>query len=817
MATPQRLHVMGVRHHGPGSARAVLEALEACDPAVVLIEGPPDADDLIAFAASPAMTPPVALLVHVRDDPARASFFPFAAFSPEWQAMRWALARQRPVRFIDLPMASQFGARPVGDGSGEETAAAAGAAAGEDRDPGSADAGDRDAAGAAAGGAESDAVESDAAGSDAEAADAGRVHGDPLGWLAAVAGYDDGEAWWNALVEQGAHGAGLFAAIEAAMTALRERYEGRLHVTPAEAVTEQRREAHMRLAIAKALAATDGAVAVVCGAWHVPALRRRVAAAGDRALLKGLATVKVTATWVPWTDTRLSARSGYGAGVVSPGWYAHLWRQLQAPDGAALTATAFAARWQARVAALLREAGRPASTASVIEAARLALSLAALRGLALPGLAEMREASLATLCEGETAPLRLIEDRLVIGGGVGAIADDVPQMPLAADLARWQRRLKLKPEALPTDITLDLRSDAGLAKSQLLHRLALIRVPWGSVLGSGRSRGTFRENWRLQWDPEFAVRLVEALVWGTTVEQAAGNAAIAAAQAAPALDGVSTVVRGCLDAGLPEAAERAIALLQERSAATSDIATLAAAIPPLAEVLRYGTARAMAPDALRLLVTSLTEAVCAGFLHACRSLQPEPARELRATSGLLDAAMILIDDAALTDAWCRALTRVADDPQAHALLRGHATRLLYDRGSLKAEATALRLSRALSPSVPVADAGAWLDGFLGDAGHVLLHDVALRDIIDGWLTDVGDDDFTGLLPVLRRAFANFDRNERRRLLDDIARAGTRKGRTAADTAAAAAAADAPGFAAALPLLLTILGAGDPAAAETAPS
>ena len=89
----------------------------------------------------------------------------------------------------------------------------------------------------------------------------------------------------------------------------------------------------------------------------------------------------------------------------------------------------------------------------------------------------MREASLATLCEGESVPFKLIETNLVIGRGVGEIAEDVPQMPLAADLARWQRKLKLKPEALDSNISLDLRSEAGLAKSLLLHRLNLLSWP----------------------------------------------------------------------------------------------------------------------------------------------------------------------------------------------------------------------------------------------------------------------------------------------------------------------------------------------------
>src|SRR5215831_3926592 len=794
---PDRLHLLGIRHHGPGSARAVLTALDAADPAIVLIEGPPDADDMISFASSSAMTPPVALLVHTQDDPSNASFFPFAMFSPEWQAMRWALARQRPVRFIDLPMSKRLA---------ERARQAAQAPAADSPPP--------DAA--------TDQAPEEPKEGDAELA---RIRRDPLAYLAALAGYDDSEAWWNALVEQGAHGPEIFPALEAAIAALRERLDPLPHQTPAEALTEQRREAHMRLAITESLAETSGPVAVVCGAWHVPALRRKVAAKDDRALLKGLADVKVTATWVPWTETRLAAGSGYGAGVISPGWYAHLWQGLQLGkselEAAPLAATAFTTRWQARVADLLRKNGRPASTASVIEASRLAMSLASLRDLALPGLEEMREASLATLCEGETTPFRLIEEKLVIGQHVGEIDEGVPQMPLAADLARWQRKLKLKPEALDTDISLDLRSEAGRAKSQLLHRLALIDVPWGTVQGAGGSRGTFRENWRLRWQPEFSVRLAEALVYGTTVEQAAGNAAIAAAERATSLDTISEIVRGCLDSGLEKAADRAITLLQRQSTATSDIASLAGAIPPLADILRYGTARAMPTQALRLLVTSLTEAVCAGLVYACRNLQAEVASDLRAKLGRLDVAMNLIEDAALSDAWRRALGIVADDASAHPLLRGQAARALYDHGILAPEPAALHLSRALSHSVPAPAAGDWLDGFLGQSGQILLHDRTLRRIIDGWLVAIGAEEFNNLLPVLRRAFSTFDRNERRRLLDELAKAPPMAVPSAiaqhASPSSAPLAEEAPGFAAALPLLLTILGA-DAAAApkETSP-
>ena len=44
----------------------------------------------------------------------------------------------------------------------------------------------------------------------------------------------------------------------------------------------------MRLEIAKALSDASGPVAMICGAWHVPALRRKVPLSEDRAVLKGL-------------------------------------------------------------------------------------------------------------------------------------------------------------------------------------------------------------------------------------------------------------------------------------------------------------------------------------------------------------------------------------------------------------------------------------------------------------------------------------------------------------------------------------------------
>src|SRR4051812_34428272 len=126
----------GIRHHGPGCARSVVDALEAKPPLALLIEGPPDADAQIVSAALEGMTPPVALMVHREDDPKQAVFYPFAQFSPEWQALRWALARGVPVRFMDLPWRHRFALqKPPEDLVESEEAPATGEGADENPPP----------------------------------------------------------------------------------------------------------------------------------------------------------------------------------------------------------------------------------------------------------------------------------------------------------------------------------------------------------------------------------------------------------------------------------------------------------------------------------------------------------------------------------------------------------------------------------------------------------------------------------------------------------------------------------------------------------
>ncbi|WOX11971.1 DUF5682 family protein [Streptomyces sp. N50] len=829
--------LLGVRHHGPGSARAVRAALDAAQPRVVLIEGPPEADALIPLAADEDMRPPVALLGHAVDEPGRSAFWPLAEFSPEWVAIRWALEHEVPARFIDLP-ATHTLAWGKDDAEGESTGKEQPAPTAETpaaetptaETPPSGSPSASDPSGPDPSGPDPSASTPSAPGaSEPGASDPGTdIRVDPLAVLAEAAGYDDPERWWEDVVEHRGVGErdafAPFTALEEAMGALRETYGVGGHER------DLVREAYMRLQVRAAQREFEDDVAVVCGAWHVPALRQKASVAADRALLKGLPKVKADLTWVPWTHRRLSRASGYGAGIDSPGWYGHL---FGAPDRPV-------ERWMTKVAGLFREEDRIVSPAHVIEAVRLAETLAVMRGRPLPGLGETTDAVRAVMCEGSDIPLALVHDRLVVGDVLGEVPPGAPAVPLQRDLDRSQRRLRIKPEALERELELDLRKETDAGRSRLLHRLRLLRIEWGEPTVSRGSTGTFRETWRLRWEPELAVRVAEAGVWGTTVLAAATAKAEADAVGAQSLADVTALAEHCLLAELPDALPVVMKVLADRAALDTDVGHLAQALPALVRSLRYGDVRGTDTGALTEVAAGLAERVFVGLPPACAALDADAAEEMRRHVDAVHGAVALLGDASgpghgdtsapgqgdgpgsgpgpgpghggLRDRWRAVLRTLSARDTVPGVIRGRAVRLLLDEGELGPDEAARLMGLVLSPGTPPADAAAWIEGFVGGGGGLLLvHDERLLGLVDAWLTGVPAEAFTDVLPLLRRTFSSYESGVRR-TLGELVRRGPGK-----QVGTAATAAGIPGFGAELdagradavvPVLRLLLGLDD---------
>jgi hypothetical protein len=532
-----------------------------------------------------------------------------------------------------------------------------------------------------------------------------------------------------------------------------------------ETIDEQRREAWMRRVIRETQRDVLGEIAVVCGAWHAPALANPPKISADNELLKGLPKCKVGATWVPWTYQRLCFASGYGAGIESPGWYEHLWKHRRDPQ--------LTARWLTRVGRVLRSRDLDASTAQVIDSVRLAEHLAAFRGRAIPGLAELNEAARAVFCHGESAPLQFVARELIVGDRLGAVPEGAARVPLQQDIEATQKRLRLKPAASQTPLELDLREPIGLERSQFLHRLGLLEIPWGRKQPAAKGKGTFKENWQLEWKPEFAVAIIDAARFGNTTD-AAATGAIAAKAAAASLDTLCGLLENTLLADLPAAAAALLQRISAEAARGDDLLRLARAVPALARLARYGSVRQTDAAAVVQILDGFSARIHVGLSGAVAGIDDEAAGVWRQAVSDYHAALALLESRWLDD-WRGTLRKLLDSLATHALLAGTSARLLLEGGQLAPAEAARELGLALSRGQEPVHAAAWIEGFLSGQGAVLVHDERLLPLLEDWVAAMTEDAFLTVLPLVRRTFATFAAPERAKIAQRIGRPRTADG------------------------------------------
>ena len=707
------VHLLGIRHHGPGSARNVKAALEELQPDIILIEGPPEGEALLQWALHEDMQPPVALLVYRPDNPQDAVFYPFAEYSPEWQAIRYGLQHQIPVRFSDIPLAPEFALKEA-EAQAEQTSTSNAATTTEDT--------------------------LETAGEE--------LYKNPIRYLAEAAGYTDAEVWWEQQFELRKSSLQTFEALAEAMQALRD------NLPLKEERREQIREAFMRKAIRTAQKEKWEQIAVICGAWHVPALQNMPTQKADDELLKGLPKVKADATWIPWTNSRLSFDSGYGAGINSPGWYTHLWEKPE-DDGT---------HWLIHVARIFREQRMDISSAHVIETVRLAHSLAGMRQLHRAGLHELNEAVQAVMCMGDEVLLQLVWRELIVGHKTGNTPAEAPQVPLQKDLELWQKKLRLKTQDSPKLLQLDLREESGLQKSILLHRLLLLEVAWGSKRQAG-GKGTFKEEWELYWKPELSINLLEKAAWGNTIEEAASAWLAHQSTKAQELSQLTALLENALPAELPAGVSQLMLRMDRLAAGTSDVAELMRAFLPLAQVRRYGNVRNTNTDTIALIMDSLLARIVAGLPPACSGIDEETGEHMAVAIRQMNGAILLLEEEEYRQMWYEALQKVLNSHQANALICGNCCKILNDAQVFDAHSTALEFSKALSRGTDPAYSSLWLEGFLKGSATTLILDNRIWQIVDDWLGELPAELFQEVVPVLRRTFSEYNNTEKRKLAE----------------------------------------------------
>ncbi|WP_415925011.1 vWA domain-containing protein [Streptomyces sp. AK04-3B] len=747
--------LIGVRHHAPSLAAAVPALLDEARPDVVLVELPAEMQEWLGWLGHKETRAPVALAAAPGDGRGGAgpAFYPFADFSPELAAVRWAARHGVPLIACDLPLAD----RAWGESRG------------------------------------------------------GAAQGEALGLTGALrAGLTGrpGDDLWDRLVEAAAPGSPPEALRRAALLtgwALREEAAAGGGVPE----LDLRRERWMRSRIAEATAHGERA-AVVVGAFHAPALtgaaladagqdtdgpaRERLAGAerGDGSPSpdgrKGGDTTGRATAWItsliPYTYALLDERSGYPAGIRDPQWQETVLRA--AGDPAALEEALV--RVAVRICAELRGLGHPSGPAEAREISRLASDLARLRGLPAPGRGELVEAVQTVLAQGEPygrgrAVARAME-RVLVGSRTGRPAPDAPRCGLAPAVEAETAALGLPgPQdsaGAARDLRLDpLRSDLDRRRELLLRRLTVCGVPYGEakeVVGAGGAQA-LTSRWEVRWTPATAAMLTAAGVRGVTAAQAAEGVLRERVRTEREEGGptAAQVLRG-----LGEAAECGLPVLaDERLDDVAEVLPQAGTLPELlaglalSDRLRAGHVPGLGADEGRTaraaaVAELLTSAAVRQVDGLTGSEDPADAHALLELAHRAD----LLGGVRLTDA----LARLASDGSP--LMRGAAGAVRVLLGQEDARAFGDRVASWVDGAVDPGSRAALtarLSGLLTAAGPLLeAAEPALTPLLDR-VAALPDREFLDRLPALRGGFETLSPAARDRLLASVEeRLGTRQ-------------------------------------------
>lgn len=741
------IRVFGVRHLSPMGAWQLRAFLDRTRPELVLIEGLDDATDLLPDVTRKQTRPPIAILAYTDTLPVRTLVYPFACYSPEYQAICWAHEHEVRAEFFDLPSDIFLGLQDaeieILQRKRREASEAPAAATGE-------------------------------------SAEAPEEPTRPVGvpeprqslyqQIAEQSGERDYDTYWERHFEHNATPDSYHGATAEFGRALRELEED----APRWRAENLVREAYMRRRVEQAIAAghkPDKIVAVV-GAFHASVLSGELPAMTDDELAL-LRRRPSKLTLMPYSYFRLSSQSGYGAGNHAPAYFELLWEALHEHGVADLSR-----RYLSLVTRTLRESGTHRSTAEVIDGVRLAETLSALKDGLAPTLADLRDAAITLLGQGELSTIKESLAHVEVGTAIGQLPKGVSQTSIQADFDRELARLKLEKyrTTVQQELDLDLRENRrvkseeaaflDLHRSSFFHRLRVLGVSFAKPGAARQQAATWAEKWFLQWTPESEIELVEAVLLGETVELATAYKFKSRLEECSSIADAAGMVRDACQCGLMTSMELARRRLQELAATSSEFVALAAAAWQLRLVVRYCDVRRFDPEPLMPLLEELfVQATLA--LFAAASCDDRSAKPMIGAIDELNKVGLESHERVEESLWIEQLKKLADADDRNPSLSGYACAILLERGLLENDDLAREVSRRVSPGVP-ADLGAgWFEGLAQRNRYALLARQPLWEQLAGYIESLDDDQFRRALVFLRRAFGPFSAREKRHISENL--------------------------------------------------
>ncbi len=724
-------NIFGVRHLSPGASYHLIQYLEEKKPKCILIEGPSDATELITNIAQKAVKPPIALLAYTTELPIETVLYPFAAYSPEYQAICWGIKKKLDVRFIDLPTDIMLKLRQERNAEKSETAN-----------------------------------------------DFYAFHNGLYDKVAKQYDEENYESYWERNFEHNLNSGSFREGLAYQSGQIREMVVDMEYKTvPHDFSYNLIREAYMRREIEKAI--NEGFkpedIVIIVGAYHVSGIDSALSAMSDEEL-KTIPRAASQLTLMPYSYLRLSSRTGYGAGNYAPYYFELMWQAIQKDNLNELPAI-----YLSKVAKYLRKKGYNASSASVIEAVRLANALSSMRSGSLPVLKDLHDAVITCFGGGELSPVAESINMVDIGTAIGSLPEGVSQTPVQEDMNQELKRLKLTnyKSAVAQELSLDLRENLkvktkeaafiDLNRSTFLHRLKVLNIHFAEQLRVSQDSATWAEKWILRWTPEVEIEIVEANLKGETLEIAAAFELKEQLDECTDVSLAAKIIRLACECHLTSLFDNALSALQALLVDSNNFKETANAAHELSVLIKYGDLRQFDLEPLKPILQQL-------FLRSSLLLVEASSCDDKAAAGITQAINVmelvsqqqyeLVD----VETWQKELQALAWRDDLNTKLSGVAFSILLEHNLVTEDDCAKEVSRRLSPGIP-ADLGAgWFEGIASRNRYALISRVSLWKELDNYVEQLDDDEFFRSVVFLRRAFGEFEPNQKNsiaELLGDI--------------------------------------------------
>lgn len=704
------MKTFGIRHFSPAGAYFVRKFLNENRPDVVLIEGPADFDFLIDDIVSKNLLPPFAIMAYTKEVPIETVLYPFAVYSPEYQAILWARENNKECHFFDLESNIMLGLESKNE----------------------------------------DEIISDAP---------DKIH-DKEKTLDF-----DMESFWERVLEQSEDmnayksGSALFG------ESLRNEDEVSLR--------DIIRESFMKRKIKEIIDSgiDSEKIVAITGAFHTSAIQSLDGAMTDKEY-DSLKKKDSNITLMPYSYYRLSKRTGYGAGNTAPAYYELLWqgfikndktyherkylsllaKYMREHGGIVSSAQVIEATMLSRSIANLRGGSIP-TLVDLKDAGITCMGGGSFGEMAM-GFAQSDIGTKIGVVPQESMKTSIQSDFL---SRLKALKlekyKELVATPLQLDL-RENLRVKSKESAF-----LDLN------RSFFLYRLVTLGIDFAKIERNRQDNATWAENWILQWTPEAEIQIVESVLKGDTIDEAVAFVLGERLNNAISISEIADIIEAAFNCGIPKIVEGAGRKLDEMASGAVSIHEIAVTTSKLSDMILFGDIRKLDRKPLEPIVKRLC--IRAALILAGESACDDMAAVILVEDIQSIHNVFVLHDFLDKDLWFDKLMEVSNRDDLNTKISGLATAILLDTGKTDENTLRIEVARRLSAGMPAELGANWFAGLSIRNHYALIGRLTLWESLSEYMDSLDEEEFRRSLVFLRRAFVDYSSKEKDMIAENL--------------------------------------------------